>query len=337
MKKIAALLCVTGAVCACLFQLSRLQTEEVFQITAVSPALSDLYDTVSASGRVEEIARHSLFAGENAVVERILVSPGSAVKANQVLMELKPMESGSSGDFGGGFDYDAVLAATGGAVSEEVLEEVAALLPKSAPPPSGGGASTQIISPIDGVVTDLQAKEGENVSPLSRCAIVSDTSRMQARVTVGEADIKRLEVGMPVVVSADTSPAAYNGVVLQIVPMVKQTQGLTGSSASYVEVIAEIFEPDAALLVGSHVTAQIRTSHRPSALTVPYDALLQDENNREFVYVIENGRAVKRLVSTGLELSSACEITGGLTVSDRVILSPGGELYDGAPVSEEAA
>jgi hypothetical protein len=58
------------------------------------------------------------------------------------------------------------------------------------------------------------------------------------------------------------------------------------------------------------------------AVTLPYEAIGQDENNREYLYVIQEGRAVKRLIVTGRELSDCVEILAGATDGEPVILNP---------------
>ena len=56
--------------------------------------------------------------------------------------------------------------------------------------------------------------------------------------------------------------------------------------------------------------------------TLPYEAICQDEKNTEYVWIIQNGRAVRKDIVTGAELPDAVEICNGIFASDQVILSP---------------
>ena len=53
---------------------------------------------------------------------------------------------------------------------------------------------------------------------------------------------------------------------------------------------------------------------------IPLDAVFVTNTDR-FVYVLEDGQAVKRSVTTGDIISSTVEITSGLLPSDVVILN----------------
>ena len=58
------------------------------------------------------------------------------------------------------------------------------------------------------------------------------------------------------------------------------------------------------------------------ALTIPYEAVMQDEENREYVYVIEDSRAKKRYITTGLELSKGFEVLDGIDENTFIIKNP---------------
>jgi hypothetical protein len=55
---------------------------------------------------------------------------------------------------------------------------------------------------------------------------------------------------------------------------------------------------------------------------VPYEAISQDENNKEFVFAIQNSRAVKKEVVTGLENDAGIEILQGINSQDIIIKNP---------------
>lgn len=80
---------------------------------------------------------------------------------------------------------------------------------------------------------------------------------------------------------------------------------------------------------GSSSTVKIFTDHRKKAVVVPYEAVCQ-RGEQEYVFTIENGRAVQNPVATGYLLERVIEVRSGLEGGETVILSPSDELENGA-------
>lgn len=57
-------------------------------------------------------------------------------------------------------------------------------------------------------------------------------------------------------------------------------------------------------------------------LTIPYEAVGQDSNQQEYVYVYSKGRPVRKNITTGKELLHTVEVTKGLGITDIVLLEP---------------
>ena len=70
---------------------------------------------------------------------------------------------------------------------------------------------------------------------------------------------------------------------------------------------------------GYTVSGVIKDQDPQSALIIPYEAIQQDELNQEYVYVYESGRAVRRNIVTGQELSWGVAVDMGLSEEDAVI------------------
>ena len=67
-------------------------------------------------------------------------------------------------------------------------------------------------------------------------------------------------------------------------------------------------------------------------LVLPIAAIYADKEG-DFVYVEENGIAVRRNIVTGISSSEYIEIKDGLTTSDKVIVSSQVILEDGMAVA----
>ncbi|MDO4776602.1 MAG: efflux RND transporter periplasmic adaptor subunit [Cardiobacteriaceae bacterium] len=81
------------------------------------------------------------------------------------------------------------------------------------------------------------------------------------------------------------------------------------------------------------VDIEFITASKENALAIPASALFRDANGWA-VWRIEEGRARRTPVETGLRAATQVEITSGLAEGDSVILQPDDMLRDGSLISE---
>ena len=94
---------------------------------------------------------------------------------------------------------------------------------------------TTIVAPLDGTITTLNSQLGERVLGTVQNAgtdimIISDLSRMEARVDIGEMDIVLVQAGQPAKLEVDSfKDKKFAGVVTQVA---NSSEGLNSSSAA---------------------------------------------------------------------------------------------------------
>ena len=113
----------------------------------------------------------------------------------------------------------------------------------------------------------------------------------------------------------------------------------TASNKGYFQVGAEveIDNPDENIIIGLDAKVEILTNSVEDVLMIPVGALNADKSG-DFVYVIENGIAVRRDVVTGISSTEFIEVKEGLTESDKIILSAlTGVIEEGMPVTDMSA
>ena len=76
---------------------------------------------------------------------------------------------------------------------------------------------------------------------------------------------------------------------------------------------------------------KIFTDHHPDAVVVPHEAVCQ-RGEQEYVFCIQDGRAVQCAVTTGYMLETVTEILDGVDPEATVILSPSETMTDGTSV-----
>ena len=116
-----------------------------------------------------------------------------------------------------------------------------------------------------------------------------------------------------------------------------------GGEGRLFRVVIKVPNPDG--LLRSGMTARIcvgdASATAPGTVCIPLSALVtlvSDGNsqvNRQTqlgVFVVQNGKAVKRAVKTGDILNSSIQVTEGLRAGEQVVTSGASFLYDGAPL-----
>ena len=197
-------------------------------------------------------------------------------------------------------------------------------------------SKTSIRSPIDGVVIQLDIKVGETVIagttniPGSTMMVIADPSETLTEVQVDEADIAQVSEGQ----RADIFAAAYpdtplTGTIQTIASVARKTQGQ--ASLSFLVKILLDEQEKMAIRPGMSVRADIYTQTSEETLAVPVQAVLYDEDidkeeegekEQSYVFIFEDGKAVRRDVEIGISSDSDQEITEGLKEGDIVIFGP---------------
>ena len=195
-------------------------------------------------------------------------------------------------------------------------------------------SKTRIRSPIDGVVIQVDIKVGETVIagttniPGSTMMVIADPSETLTEVQVDEADIAQVREGQ----NADIFTAAYpdtplSGTIQSIASVARQTPG-QASLSFLVKVLLD--EQDSMIIrPGMSVRADIYTQSSEETLAIPVQAVLYDEDTDEegkeeqtYVFVVRDGKAVRRDVEIGISSDSDQEITAGLEEGEVIISGP---------------
>jgi HlyD family secretion protein len=176
--------------------------------------------------------------------------------------------------------------------------------------------SSNVRAPFAGTVYYLPVRQGAYVNGGDLLVQVADLKQMQVQAFVDEPDVGRLKMGQAVRISWDGLPGRVWKGTLTALP----TNIISRGSRMIGEVLCTVDNEDKKLLPNVNVTTVIVTADTANALTLPREALHQ-EDNRNIVYVVEDGRLVGRPVQTGVSNLTRVEITKGLSENDTVALA----------------
>lgn len=189
---------------------------------------------------------------------------------------------------------------------------------------SAGHANVR--APIAGVVGTRSIEAGEAVSSGDELFTVVRSDYLELSGQVGIEQANQIRPGQPVVFTLDAYPdRSFQGEVSRIEPMADVNTRQVG-------VYVRMRNPGA-LVGGQFASGRILTSTVADALVVP-DAAIRGSDNDRYVFVVENGRAVKKSVHIGTSdlATGRVEIRSGLTAGQTVIVAPGAMITENARI-----
>jgi HlyD family secretion protein len=204
---------------------------------------------------------------------------------------------------------------------------------------------TSIESPISGVVSRLQVREGEMVvigiqnQPGTVLMTVSDLSELNAEVKVAEADVLQVALGQEATVTLEALPGkSFRGHVTEVGASALP-QLTAGAAAREFRVEIRLLEPEPGIRPGLTCDAEIRVGEERDVIVVPLQSVvirLQDDGSEvRGVFAVSEGAASFTPVETGMIGGLDIEVRG-LAEQAEVIVGPYQvlrELEDGDPVS----
>lgn len=169
--------------------------------------------------------------------------------------------------------------------------------------------------------TAVEVEKVEHTDSLSLSGSIIKNFRdetMSVQLYVSEQDISKVMVGQKAEITGDAFPEkTYTGIVDKISETAAKVQ-LGNVQKTAVEVIVKIDDPDDFLKHGYTASVKLATSEPYVMNIVPYEAVQQD-NGGEYVYMLQNGKAVKKYVETGAELSSGVEIKTPIADTEHIV------------------
>jgi HlyD family secretion protein len=196
---------------------------------------------------------------------------------------------------------------------------------------------TEILSPLDGVVTRLPVREGEMVvigiqnMPGTTIMTISDLSEVNAEVKVAEAEILNVRVGQPATVTLEALPRRrLEGEVVEVGASALPLVG-TGAAAREFKVKVRVKGTASELRPGLTCDAEILVGEAAGALTVPLQAVVlrgEPDRERPGVFAVEGSSARFVPVETGMIGGLEIEIRRGIEAGREIVVGPWQSLRD---------
>lgn len=188
---------------------------------------------------------------------------------------------------------------------------------------------TEIRAPFGGVIGLRWVSPGSYLSPQTRIASLHDLDPVKLDFTVPERYAALLGVGDEISFTVDGIDRVFPGTVFAVEPAVDAT-------TRSLRLRARCPNPDGVLVPGAFANVQLVLRSVPDALAVPAIAVIPELGGTK-VFVVEDGRAQPRPVTTGIRTEKVVQITDGLAPGDLVVTTGILQLEPGLEVEVEAA
>ena len=196
---------------------------------------------------------------------------------------------------------------------------------------------TLIRAPFDGVVLTKNANVGDIITPFSSAADskgavvnMADMSTLEVEADVSETSISKISVGQPVQIQLDAFPdLRIPGKVSRTVPTVDRSKATLLVKIEFIERDPRVL-PDMSAKV-SFLTRPLTEAEKTPVTAVQSSAVTK-RDGKDVVFVIENDIAKQTAIVVAGKIGDLVQVSG-VKPGEKVVISPGEKLKDGAAVA----
>ena len=175
-------------------------------------------------------------------------------------------------------------------------------------------ARAVIRAPISGTVAEKLITPGQLLQAgTTPCFTVADLSRVWVMAQISDSDLASVRVGDTAQVETGVDATPLGGTVANI-------SALVDPDTRAVIARVDVDNPQQLLKKQMYVHVRIQSRQASSGLLVPVSAILRDDENLPFVYVVQgDGSFARRRVTQGPRTGDQVAVPSGLASGDRIV------------------
>jgi RND family efflux transporter MFP subunit len=183
---------------------------------------------------------------------------------------------------------------------------------------------TRELASIEGRVLSWIVEPGQHVMPGQPLLIIAGKS-LEIQVKVVEEDLRRgVVTGLPVIAQTRQG-TLFEARVREVAPMA------SGPARTFTVKIPVPGDQSTHLRIGSSMQVELILDSCAGCVAVPKEAIMEGDGT-SYVFLVRDGRAFQREVTTGIEDRGLVQVFMPLTDNDRVAVSNVAALSDSIPV-----
>jgi RND family efflux transporter MFP subunit len=348
-----ALVAYILALCGCAEEVSSANVKPVeetrIEVKAVHPHRGEVYRFINLPGEVRPLYEVTLFAKVDGYLEKLTVDKGDSVKAGDLIADIDVPELRANlvkykaelelaqAEFKQMSDMATNNATNMPASDSEAAKNRLAVASGKLAVAKGNVQYTEsllkyarVTAPFSGIITRRYVDPGAYIpvpnaaSTPEAAAIVNltDFKTLRMQVAVPETEATHVKVGQSIRWTADDYPGEhFDGTVTRAYwALDKATKTMLTET--------QMANPGMKLQPGMLVNARIGIDKKGDALVLPVEALVKEKTN-SFVYIFNDGKAKKALVTVGFNDGTNVEIVAGVKPADLAIVPGQQALRDG--------
>ena len=288
-----------------------------------------------ANGTFQAKQEVALSAETQGRVIRVLVNEGSRVGAGQVLAIIKGEQQNVNVQNAQAVYNNALAevkrfesAYASGGVTKQQLDQVrlqAQTAKNSLQSAQLSASDVNVRASFSGVINKKNIEPGSFVAPGQALFEIVNIGSLKLEVKVDEKHIGSVRVGQTVEVSSSVYPdEKYSGVVTFVAPK-------ADASLNFPVEVEIKNNTNNTLKAGMYGTAYFGEKESSQILTVPRTAFVGSVSSNQ-VYVIKNGKAELKTITSGRNFGDYIEVLSGLSKGDQVVTTGQVNLSDQTPV-----
>jgi len=286
------------------------------------PTRGDVYAMYTGTAPIEAYAEADVIAKVHGEVRELLVEEGDEVVKGQILarldgdrLRLELNESKANlqklqRDYERNMDLKSK-----GLISEGDFEKIK--FEMQALEASFNLASleldyTQIRAPIDGVISERYIKLGNTISVGEPAFRVTGLDPLVAYLHVPEREYRHISAGQPVDIQIDAVPGD------PIAALVSRVSPIVDPQTGTFKITVEMFDEERRIKPGMFGRVSVVYDVHENALQIPRSAIVEETDSLS-VFVVEDGLAVRKTVTTGFGNRGMIEVISGIEEGEQVV------------------
>jgi len=182
-----------------------------------------------------------------------------------------------------------------------------------------------ILAPFSGIVSKVMVVQGNYVAPRTPLIEIFDPASLVVRFSVPEADSQSVRIGQTLSVRLDAYPGKiFPARICHVYP--------TLDASTRTRLVEVTLLENISMIPGLFARIRMDVQTHENAVLVPAEAVMVNAKGDHVAYVIEEGKAVARKVSTGIEAGSTIEILSGVKPGEQIVVAGNEKLKDGMAV-----
>lgn len=185
-------------------------------------------------------------------------------------------------------------------------------------------------APFSGVIDEIQPKVGELVNMGTPVGRLVNLDLLKLDADIPESYVGKVGKGTSTLIN-------FPAIDYQVASELSQVGNYIDPNNRTIKVSAKLPKKSDALIPNLVAELNIRDYSNDNAIVIPTRAILQDLNNRNYVYIIEQDgdliKAKRLYVETGYSYQGKTEIVEGLAGTEEVVVDGARNITEGALVA----